>query len=686
MIGRCTPVSVALVAALVAVMLWTTPALAERDHHRGTLAELGYSAEQLSTGSARVEYWQELPGNWLLEEGSAFELTYSHPATSQSSSAEVLVTINGQEAHRFVLGTAEVALARELVPIPSFRPLPAGLHVVVEYFPRGNELGCVAPDERVLVVREISAFDIQYSLRPADEDLAALPYPLAWQRALEPIPVTFVVPTRRESFEMDAAARIASWLGQQAGGSPFHFETILDEAWTEDAMSATNVIILASEALTLPDFERSACSDVATATEPSLALCRSSSDAHLGVLWVAGADEEAMATAVEVLTTRSSELRGGVSSVAILGDAGESIAPWSAPRTSFADLEVSEVMFRGLGEQVRSFYFRRPRGWQLGADSTLSLHVSVAAEAETSIQVSINGNDLGQFGPHDLEEEYLHVQLPGGTTLNRDDQGRPADYLVVAIKVTQRLMDPEVEDCDPRSEQAWTLIHGDSYFDIVTAEPDLPDLYWFPFPFTRPDTSEVTSMIVSRVSTLEEISAGLTVAAEVGRSALADLPAIRLLRTSEWTERSGHIVLLGGAAARGWLRALGPTAPEVLLDRPDLPSNAPIETSVGQLIVTQTAWEGQVLVLEAEPGHLVTVAEALHRSEPGGLRMLVDSTSQAMTVRETPGGSFRDLAEFGERLTSGFRFGPLHWLFVATNFVTLLLWWQAARRRKSRTS
>lgn len=674
--------SCAYAAIAAALSFWTTPAFA--NHHRGTLAELGYGAEQLSTESDRVEFWQELPGNWLLEEGSAFELAYSHPAATQASSAEVVVTINGQEAHRFTLGATGVPLAREQVPIPSFRPVPAGLHVVVEYFPRGDEVGCVAPDERVLVVREISAFDIQYSLRPADEDLAALPYPLSWQRAREPISVTFVVPARREGFEVDAAARIASWLGQQAGGSPFHFETILDEEWTQETMRATNTVVLASEALTLPDFELG-CSDIASATDPSFGLCRSSTDAHFGVLWVAGADEEAMSSAVEALVTRSGELRGRISAASDLGDAEEETMPWSETRTSFADLDVSEVMFRGLGEQVRSFYFRRPRGWQLGEDSRLSIHVSVAAEAETSIQVSINGNELGQFGPHDVEDEYIHVQLPSGPSLNRDDQGRPADYLVLAIKVTQRLADQQHEDCDPRSEEAWTLIHGDSYFDIVAAEPDLPDLYWFPFPFTRPNASRATSLVVSRASTPEELSAGLTVAAELGRSALGELPVLRVLRTNEWTERSGHVVLLGTAASRGWLRAQGPSAPELVLERLELPPNAPIEAPVGQLIAAQTEWDGQLLVLEADSGHLVTVAEALHRSQPSGLQMLVDANSQAMTIHQTPGGGFRDLTEFGERIAAGFRFGPLHWLFVATNIATLLLWWQAARRRKSRT-
>ncbi|MEM9071011.1 MAG: cellulose biosynthesis cyclic di-GMP-binding regulatory protein BcsB [Myxococcota bacterium] len=646
-------VGLAALAAFVAV----SPAAAEPR----TLSDLGYAAATLSESSPQSEYWVELPGNWLLETGSTAEFLYTHPA-GDTSHAALRATLNGQEIGRLPLGSDAVALGRWVVDLPVIRPTPDGLHLVVEFLSRGDTTECVAPDERAVVIREISAVNVEHSLRPVDEELSALPYPLVWERADAPIEVTFVIPSDPSAEELDAAARAAAWLGRQAGSSAIDLHALWDADASPDNLKGS-VLVLATDRMergALPQILRR-CGE--GATQASLTLCQLGESEHRGVLWAhlpASELEEALDAWLE-----GAQLRGRRS---VIRPAREPAPqPWRDKRTEFAQLGVTELMVRGLGESERTLYFPRPRGWQLSNTSSLTLHITHSADSDLAIEVSINGTSAGSIGPEGLQNERFQVPLP--SVANRTPAGRPADYLIVGLKITQRIEDA-LADCDPRAEEAWTLIHGDSYFDIHPAEPSLPDLFWFPFPFSRPDATRPTQIRIAEFQG-EELAAALSLAAEIGRHALAP-PPLSIL-AADAPDEDAHVALMGVAAWDAWTGLLAePVAVEI--ERPAVPTSAEFEESVGQ-IVAFAVGQRQGLFLEADAGHATRTVRALHAHAPSGTRILVGEDG-AMTVEATSSGVLRSLLELPGKV----QLGLLHWILIATNLIALLMLWITHRR------
>lgn len=679
-----------VLGGLLAVVAWLLcvrlAAANDGDVFTRTVGELGYGAETLSDHKTRSEYWLELPGNWLIEQAATFELVYSHASSLQPGQSEVVVTINGTRAERFLLGRDEQALASRHVPIPPIRPTPDGLHVVVEYFPRGDRAGCVPPDERTVIIRELSAFHVTHSERPADPQLSALPYPFAYERAIDPIPLTFIVPDEPSDVALDTAVALASWIGMHSGASAHDFQAQrASEVTAESVTGRSGVIIETADGLLQPRAApwRQALAGCGTAAAPSsgpsLALCVHPKAEHLAWLRVFVSNPDELNLLRQTLEQSTLRLRGSRATLKAAEPAEKSV-PWSQERTSFADLGASNVTFRGLGESQRFFYFPRPRGWQLDEGSALVLHASSAQDVELSLKVTLNGVTLGHYGRAALRDGLLRLPLPSGDALNRSAEGKPADYLVVQLEVGHRL-EEDLEDCDPRADAAWTILHDDSFFSLVPKEPPLPNLFWFPFPFSRPDAPHPTLLVTGDAPVTEQWVAGLVVGAEIGRGSLATLPRLGWSKTGLHPE-ARHRIFLGAPSTTQWA-ALHPWPDPEYLARPGLPEGSTLSRAIAQLVATPhgTGAE-QLVVLEADASRLPTAARALSAVATDAARVLVGENGATLAVDASAGVRLPNFSALAARLIGGLGFQLSHWVLLVTNLVTFTLWRLARSRAR----
>ena len=217
--------AVVLLVLVAVVLLRSTTAFAEVDETTVTLSELNYPDATLTTEEPLVEYWFELPENWVLENTSELELVLSYPAGDGGARpGRIEISVNDKVVDQLPLDKTGQDLLRQQVALPFGLPTPAGLHVKVEYDSRGGDEGCDEPDDRFVTVHGISLFRLSHRSKQARGDLAILPYPFSYKRARSPVVNYFALPQQPSEAALDAAVGLARWFGGAADKSAFRFE------------------------------------------------------------------------------------------------------------------------------------------------------------------------------------------------------------------------------------------------------------------------------------------------------------------------------------------------------------------------------------------------------------------------------------------------------------------------------
>lgn len=643
-----------LLALSVLFLTAASAQAADVEQRLTTITELGKAAVSLDEEEPRVEYWLDLPGNWALEEGGTIDVVYSAPAAGVGVAA-LRVTINGKQSPIVQLPKEPVELETLSFPVPPLRPLPNGLHVVVEYLPRGADQGCRPPDERVVIVREMTRFDLRYSRRPADEDLVALPYPLSYPRGDEPLETVFVLDHRHDEAAASEAAALALAIGRKATGTPLHF-SVVEPGEPIDA-DAANVIVIGEASLSV---------DLPCRPAEGLALCRRRVRADRAVLWVLG-DAESRSTLISGL------LDGPPDPVAARIEQGHP-DPWSLPKPTFADLGLPQMLVEGSGEHEQSLYLRRPRGLNLDAGSSLHLHVTRSEDMDGSASAFVNDVAVVRAGPGSLDElGFAHGDFPMEDRLNEDETGMPADFLVLTLKVEQNTMLEADPDCDP-SVELWTLIHPDSYFDLDPRPPEDADLRWFPHPFVDARALAPVRLIVDPVESPlrgDSLAAAMQVAAAIGAGIVHTTPEVRV--ESALPPAPGDFIVLA-TSEHPWRRA--PEFAALPWARPYTGDELPIGEMVGTLIFEPNPLgTGQLLVVDGEPGSAEVVARALRRDRPRGVRVAVAEHGSVTVDR----GAVSVIRSWLNHLNRTLNFDERHWMFLGTNLVLVAI----LRRRRA---
>lgn len=678
-----------LVAVFVG-LLFARGVEAKTLEHLAQVSELGYSASTLSHVQPHAEYWIELPGNWLLEKGSYFELVYSVPPSSANGRKQVegwlSIEVNGKEAQRVLLSEQTVSFERLQVPIAPSRPTPQGLHVVVRFHPRRGGDHCAPPDERTVVVRALSSYRVKYSLRPADEALSALPYPFSWPRARLPIATTFVLADHPSNAERNAAARVAEWLGTHSENSPLRVSWRTVAQVAESGLPEGNGIFLGLSDATFSNLAAPLkCSypPRSPSSQASLHTCRSPDARHHALLWILGGTEQGLRNAVKVLVEGKivSAGRQQLLSQKVPEEFPEQTNLWNQSKRTLQSFGQGDLMIRGRGTHTRSLYLRRPRGWQLGSTSKLVLHTTTSEYGEKALRVRINGQQMGFFSTRQLQEEYQTVRLPTGSRSNRTSDGRPADYLVIELEIDHRTAQQETEDCDPLAPEPWTILHQDSVVEFHPNVPDLPDLFWFPYPFERPRENVPTQIVLAPGAGAQYRDAALQVSAELARVAVGDPPSIQIVSTNT-ADKLGlvHSVLLGTQVAREWAGEVKPDL-ELILERPLPPEDKALEPVIGQILIASHPANStsQILVLEADEPHLPSVARALHAADLDGTRLLVTESLDGIVVAESKLGLWRKFVDAIFYIGESARLDALHWLLLLANVFLIKAWRNAVK-------
>lgn len=645
-----------LLGALLAWVL--TPAApaeakdAAASRYQATVAELGYLVASLDEHQTRAEYWLDLPGNWQLEKRGTFELAYSIPGAGRGTGV-LLVTVNGEAAARIPVGRGIVELETWSVPIPALRPVPAGLHIVVEFMPRGDDSGCQPPDKRTVIVREMTRFDVHYTRRVVDEDPQALPYPFAYPRGHEPLSTIFVLDQADDEAASQAAA-LAVAIGRTATGTQLEFSVVGPDA-TEFPEHA-NVVVIGSAAGE-PDLP---CRPV-----EGVVLCRRRARKDRAVLWVVG-EADARESAMDGL------LAGPPDPVAArMGEGAPD--PWAMSRPTFEDLGIPQIMAEGSGEHEHALYLRRPRGLNLDSNSALHLHITRADDMDASVAVSINEVSTLLAGPGSMDAlGFVGAALPRDERLNVDPTGAPADYLVLKFEIDQETMLDADPDCDP-SVNLWTLIHPDSYFELDPRPPEQTDLRWFPYPFVRAGAVAPVRLVVDNVDSPmreDSLAAALQIAAAIGAGSVHQVPTVRV--ESGLPAGPGDFVVLA-TTEHPWRD--DPQLASIPWTRPFLAQDLPIGDAVGSILLQDNPiGSGHLLIVDADVGYTEVVARALRRDGPRGTRIAV-SQDRSITVE---GGAGSVFSLWWRHLSRRLDFDRRHWVFVGTNLV--LLFWLRRRR------
>lgn len=623
--------------------------------HEATVADLGYPVASLDDQQTRAEFWLDLPGNWQLEDGGTFELAVSIPGAGRGTGV-LVVAVNGENAARIPVPKGIVELETWSVPIPALRPLPPGLHVVVEFLPRGDDSGCQPPDKRTVIVREMTRFNLQYTRRPVDEDVEALPYPFAYPRGDELLSTIFVLDHLQDAEAVSQAAGLAVAIGRKTTGTPLEFSVVGPD--TMEFPPHANVVVLGASTVK---------PDLPCRTEDGIAFCRRRVRDDRAVLWVMG-DAEAREAMLEDLFAGSPD-----AVAARMGDGAPD--PWSLSRPTFEDLGIPEIMAEGSGKHEQALYLRRPRGLNLGPGSSLHLHITRADDMDATVTASINDVAVVRAGPGSLDElGFVDDSLPMDDAINVDPTGMPADYLVLKLEIEQETMLDADPDCDP-SVKLWTLIHPDSYFELDPQPPEGTDLRWFPYPFVKAgDLAPVRLIVDGLDSPMREdsLAAAMQVAAAVGAGSVNEVPAVQV--ESQTLAGPGNFVVLA-TKQHPWRD--DPQLAVLPWSRPFLTEDLPIGEVLGSLMLEENPMgAGLFLIVDANEGGAEVVARALRRDAPRGVRVAV--AEDGSVTAEFGSGSV--LASWWRRLSRRLDFDRRHWVFVGTN-VILLLWLRRRRHR-----
>ncbi|MEO0812587.1 MAG: cellulose biosynthesis cyclic di-GMP-binding regulatory protein BcsB, partial [Myxococcota bacterium] len=391
-----------------------------------SVADLAYPSVTLDKNTRFIEWWYEVPGHWVFSP-SQLSLSYSFAPSEAPQRGLLLVRVNGQVADRIRLHADGEDYVTTQVDLPIAGESPQGLHVKLEYYPGGNDLGCDQPDERAITVHNTSAFELRYRFRDARADLRALPYPFAYAQADHPIETLVVIPDDISETLLTALARTSHTLGRWADLSPLSLRVVSSHEYLEGALDGRPVNVIAVG----PD-------DSLREVLQDLRLNGGGSGARIelqvahwnpanAVLWIGGRTPEDVLRAALALET-SPETRGPTLTVpadepSTEESPEEDVSPWAHQVVSLKDLDISTFTIRGERAQTHSLYLRRPLGWKLDDDSTLTLNLSVPDPKifDSTLTVELNGKRAGRVSLDELDGRSVEIALPNGDALNRDE-------------------------------------------------------------------------------------------------------------------------------------------------------------------------------------------------------------------------------------------------------------------------
>jgi hypothetical protein len=523
----------------------------------GTLADLGYQDVTTPNGQSIVEYFLPLPTAVTPVAESTMTLVFSHSPLLRADVSTMTVLINGMPAASVFLDDSNLERAELEIPFPGAAAQPGGVLVQVAFSMRLSRDSCEDIDNVGLwaTIHAESAFDLRSHAIVGEADLATLQEQFTGFSE----PLTIVLPEHPSATERDAAsaiaARVGAWNARQTG--TLQIVTSSDPAAID---SGPAIYIGSGERLPTPMNWTGLIWDGARfnssngPVDPDHGVVALLQQPYPALL-VSGATEQALDRAVTAVTDArySSQLSGPYRVVTAVEPVADTpIAPWSKPRTVFADLGFEPRTVRGEGTSGIDLLFSRPPEWIAGNDGTLDLRLQASAALRTDtswIAVSVNGVPLGTQ-PIVASESTMTYRFPlAAAGINTPVDGQASNILHLRIDLHLELPRHECEAIDPTN--AWATLLDDSGIVIPHDTYTGLDLARLPAPVLQAESDAPYIIAVPDAANSADLTAALQTAFAFGlRSGdpTAGFPSIRnATEVTDAEKQAASIVAIGTA-------------------------------------------------------------------------------------------------------------------------------------------
>jgi hypothetical protein len=596
-----------------------------------SFSELGYGKRTATTMFGSLEYFLPVPQDWILQDGTALDLVVSHSPLLRSNRSTLTVIVNDVSIFSARLDEGNVARCRLHIPLPTdgFGHSPTradGYAVRLQFYMRLTDLVCEETTNPALwaTVHDDSSLTLAATPRPPADDLALLPYPFIVRNTRDAeAPLTFALTPAPSADELTAALTMAAYLGQQSPTQPLTLTACLDGQVCPRGKQIA--IGFAPE------------SEIPT----GLAVISLASDASDQSILALTGQSPLLASQAIAQSVLRSQLSGQTAVVRGLADSSlqPTTWPWHRDAATFAQLGATDRTVHGVGDQVATFYFKRPAGWDLTFDKIfLDLHLTpspLLLPRQSGVRVRINDYDVGaiSFDQERPADGFYRIALPADL-LNVTPEARHANDLIVEIIAYHHVHQSECEPMYP--ENAWATIHANSYFYLPHSDLPLPDVSIFPYPFVQPSETQTVTVGLPLAPTPGELSAALTLARNIGRGTFGPLPAISVVPADSTADPSGHLILIGSSERNPLIAAVETGRSS---DERGLVQTLVTGDAVANLKEFPSPWEsGQfVLILSGTEEGLPLAAQALEDTLPSASILAVRADGSVEPIkREVP--------------------------------------------------
>ena len=531
-----------------------------------TFRDLGYGDFTARTMHGALSYFFALPAGQVPREGSQLEVIYSHSPLLMPDRSTMTVVANGQSLTSVFLKEDNRDRARLTIPLPTDNFRGNGWVIDIRFHLRLTRDECEETTNPALWATIHGESRLVLNTQASDpgpglEDVPTLfapSAPLQGATAAQPSPtLAFVLPQNATPEELDAAGIAAYGAGRWAAA-------VDRDLGIEIAAnpSADRPTIVVGSGANLPNLGTNtplrwdgqnfaASAGSIPANQGALAVGQNSAPQ----LVISGGTPALtrIAAAALVDPTRSGLLRGAA--VGITGSAATGAAqtpPWVEGAASFAQLGFERRQFTGPGEHTLDLAIERPAGWTLrdGAALDLMIESSPALRGATSwVAASVNGYEIGSRRLDGGNNGRYHFDLPAGL-LDVDATGGPVRRLALQVRLFLDLPQQGCAAAVP-GESAWLAVLPTSSWSLPHGTASGLDLARFPFPLTGSSLPGV-AVVIPQGPTADELAAGLTVLAAIGRHTPGEIAADQLPklvtadRLTEDERKGRHLILIGG--------------------------------------------------------------------------------------------------------------------------------------------
>ncbi|MCL5958935.1 MAG: cellulose biosynthesis cyclic di-GMP-binding regulatory protein BcsB [Chloroflexi bacterium] len=585
-------VFLAFVLIIVDVSARTLPVLADQTAPQSdiSLKRIGLSDLTAYGYVPTLDIWFPGFGDYeLSSEGSYLFLEYDHSELVRASDSTVTVLLNDVPVASTLLTSSNAKRTWWKIDLPKDKLNQDMNHVQLKYNMNTDNGECVPENPSLYSsVYEKSWIHYEYAspLKFIDlppPDLGRFPEPLL-RPNMPAGEVAFVLPDNASSNDYSAAASVAARLGQLAGSKTPTVKLLFAHELDQGLKTGRNLIVVGtpdSNALLqelshfLPlKLQRSdgLTSYIGKSGSPIdsesgiLQQIVSPWDKRFSVLVVSGAGDEGLHRAARSLSSRlgTKPLQGQYAIVTQASEElgrGEDLGSRESPITiSLRELQLDDVVVRGVGSHTVGFSFDMPSSDASGAYFDLVLSYSPLLDPEkSSVLVSLNGVPVRSV--------LLREENSGGSKYRLRLPKTSMRPGANSMAVTFYLYAPHSNECGALApERTWAVLHPDSTL-ALTASPEQRslDLANFPYPFVREGVLSGTYLVLPDDATV--LPDSLQVASALGRESLGgstEMHAGLYSQLSEEDKQRYDLVVYGLPGENSIVRRMGNELPLAL--------------------------------------------------------------------------------------------------------------------------